>query len=132
MKTIRGLYEMEHKKNIFIIIVAVAFCIIFSADIYSSIQSYKYRRFCNQYREQLNATEEANRELTNRIGRIAEITGKLKEATDANITDARDIIETVEILRNQIKDLEDCCNSFDYNDYYSYWDNEFRNEGLIE
>lgn len=111
------------KKIKFIIIAAVAFCIVFSGNIYSSVKSYQYRRLCSEYREQLIASEEANRELTDRIGRVAEITGRIKEATDANITDARGIIETVEILRSQIKELEDCCGSFNQSEYYSYWDN---------
>lgn len=113
----------EGKKNIIFIIAAVAFCIVFSGNIYSSIQSYKYRRLCDKYREQLIATENANRELTDRIGRVAEITGRIKETTDANITDARGIIETVERLRAEIKELEDCCGSFNQSEYYQYWDN---------
>lgn len=118
-----GYMKNEGKKNIFFII-AVAFCIvIFSGNIYSSIQSYKYRRLCSEYRESLIATENANRELADRIGRVAEITGRIKETTDANITDARGIIETVEILRSQIKEIEDCCGSFNQSEYYQYWDN---------
>ena len=116
---------MSKKIKFIIIIAAVAFCIVFSGNIYSSIESYKYRRLCNQYREQLIATENANRELTDRIGRVAEITGRIKEATDANITDTRSIIETVERLRAEIKELEDCCGSFSQSEYYNYWDNEF-------
>ena len=111
------------KKIKFIIFIAAAFCIVLSGNICSSIKHYKYRRLCDKYREQLIATENANRELTDRIGRVAEITGRIKETTDANITDARGIIETVEILRSQIKELEDCCGSFNQSEYYSYWDN---------
>ena len=114
---------MSKKIKFIIFIAAVAFCIVFSGNIYSSIQSYKYRRLCSEYREQLTATENTNRELTDRIGRVAEITGRIKETTDTNITDARGIIETVEILRSQIKELEDCCGSFNQSEYYSYWDN---------
>ena len=113
----------EHKKTIYIFIAAVAFCIIFSANIYNSVKSYKLGRFCNQCTEQLIRTEEANRELTDRIGRVSEITGRIKETADANITDARGIIETVERLRAEIKELEDCCGSFNQSEYYSYWDN---------
>src|SRR5574344_2090941 len=102
---------MEYKKNI-IFIFAILLFITLSANIYNSIQSYKYRRLCYEYREQLIATENANRELTDRCGRVAEITGRIKETTNTNITDARGIIETVEILRSQIKELEDCCGSF--------------------
>ena len=122
---------MERKKNIYIII-AIEFCIIFSGNIYSSVKSYRYRKLCDQYREQLIATEEANRELTDRIGRVTEIVGRIKKTANANITNARSIIETVEILRSQIKELEDCCGGFDYNKYYEYYDSYYRNEGLME
>lgn len=123
---------MKNEKNNFFIIVAIAFCIIFSNNIYSSIQSYKYRRLCDKYREQLVAAEEANRRLADRFGRITEITGRIKETTDANIADARGIVEAVERLRAEIKELEDCCNSFSQSEYYKYWDNEFHNEGLMD
>ena len=116
--------EMERKKNIIFIIAAVFF-IVLSNNIYNSVKYYKYRRLCAEYREQLTATENANRELTDRIGRIAEITGRIKETADANITNARSIIETVEILRSQIKELEDCCGGFDYDKYYQYWDSYY-------
>ena len=117
----------EGKKNIYIfIIAAVAVCIIFSGNIYNSIKSYRYRGLCNQYREQLVATTNANKELTDRIGRVAEITGRIKETTDANITDARSIVETVEILRMQIQELENICYGYDTLDsYYSYWDSYY-------
>ena len=114
---------MERKKNI-IFIIAAAFCIIvFSGNIYSSVKSYKYRRLCYEYREQLIATENENRELADRIGRVAEITGRIKETTDANITDARGIIELTEELRAQVYELESCIGSFNQSEYYSYWDN---------
>ena len=124
---------MKNEKNIFIIIVGVAFCIVFSTNIYNSVQSYKYRRLCDQYRKQLTATENTNKELTDRIGRITKITGRIKETTDANITDSRGIIESVESLRTQIQELENICydnNSID--NYYNYWDNEFQSEGLMD
>ena len=123
---------MKNEKNTFFIIAAVAFCIVFSGNIYSSIKSYRYRRLCNEYREQLDRTTEANRELADKIGRVAEITGRIKETTDSNITDARSIIETVERLRTQIQELENICGGFDYNKYYQYWDSYYRNEGLME
>lgn len=123
----------EGKKNIIFIIAAVAFCIVFSGNIYNSVKSFKYRRLCDKYTEQLIATENANRELTDRIGRVAEITGRIKETTDANITDARGIIETIEILRSQIQELENICYGSDsIDDYYNYWDSYFRNEGLMD
>lgn len=106
------------------IIISIVFVLLLFGCIRNTKQLNKYRRLCNQYTEQLIATENANRELNNRIGRVAEITGRIKEAADANITDARGIIETVEILRSQIKELEDCIYGSDSIDsYYSYWDN---------
>ena len=115
---------MERKKIIYIFAAAVLF-IILSRNIYNSIQYHKYRGLCNQYREQLTATEETNRELADRFGRVAEITGRIKETTNTNITDARGIIETVERLRAEIKELEDCCGSFSQSEYYQYWDSYY-------
>ena len=128
---IRGYMENEGKKNIFIIIAAVLIATC-AGNICSSIKSYKLGRLCNQYREQLIATTEANRALDDRLGRVTEITRKIKETTDANITDARGIVETVEIFRSQIKELEDCCGSFSQSEYYSYWDSCYHDEGLME
>ena len=114
----------ERKKNIYIII-AIAFCVVFSRNIYNSVKSFEYRRLCNQYREQLIATEEANRKLTDKIGRIAEITGSIKETAERNVTDARGIIELTEELRAKVYELENCLGSFSQSEYYNYWDNEF-------
>ena len=115
---------MSKKIKFIITIAAVAFCIIFSGNIYNSIQSYKYRRLCDEYREQLIAAETTNRELTDRLGRVTEVVGRLHETTERNVTDARGIIETVEMLRMQIQELENICYGSDSIDsYYSYWDN---------
>lgn len=115
---------MSKKIKFIIFIITVAFCIVFSGNIYSSIQSYKYRRLCSEYREQLSATENANRTLNNRLGRITEVVGRLHETTERNVTDARGIIETVEMLRTQIQELENICYGSDSIDsYYNYWDN---------
>ena len=122
---------MECKKNIIFIIAAVLF-IILSANIYNSVKYYKYRRLCDEYRAELIATEETNRELADRFERVAEITGRIKETTNANIADARGIIETVEILRSQIKELEDCCRSFNQSEYYQYWDSYYHDEQLMD
>ena len=130
MKTIRD--YMKNEKTIFIIIAAVAVFITLSANIYNSIKSYQYRRLCSEYREQLIAATEANREFADRIGRIAEIVGRIKEAADANITNAKGIIETVEQIRTQIQELENICGSFNQSEYYSYWDSCYRDEGLMD
>ena len=114
---------MSKKIKFIITIAAVAFCIVFSGNIYSSVQSYKYRRLCNQYREQLAATETTNRELADRLGRVTEVVGRLHETTERNVTDARGIIELTEELRTQVYELESCLGSFNQSEYYSYWDN---------
>ena len=123
---------MERKKNIFIIIAAAVFFIVLSANIYSSVKSHEYRRLCNQYRAELVTTEATNRELADRIGRVAEITERIAETSERNVTDAREIIERIEILRAQIKELEDCCGGFNQLEYYHYWDSYYRNEQLME
>ena len=123
---------MSKKIKFIIIIAAVAFCIVFSGNIYNSVKSYKYRRLCDQYRESLIATEEENRELADRIGRVTEAVGRIKETTNANITDSRGIIETVEMLRTQIQELENICGGFDYNKYYEYWDSYYHDEQLMD
>lgn len=114
---------MSKKIKFIIFIIAVAFCIVFSGNIYNSIQSYKYRRLCSEYREQLIATEEKNRTLNDRLGRVTEVVGRLHETTERNVTDARDIIELTEELRTQVYELESCLGSFNQSEYYSYWDN---------
>ena len=126
---------MERKKNYIIIIIIIAillFIILSGANIYNSIQSYKYGKLCDRYTEQLTAAEEANRALDDRLSRIAEIVGRLHETTERNVSDARGIIETIEILRSQIQELENICYGSDSIDsYYNYWDNEFYVEGLM-
>ena len=114
---------MSKKIKFIIFIIAVAFCIVFSGNIYNSIQSYKYRRLCDKYREQLIATTETNRTLNDRLGRVTEVVGRLHETTERNVTDARGIIELTEELRTQVYELESCLGSFNQSEYYSYWDN---------
>lgn len=115
----------ECKKNTYIFVIAVAFCIVLSGNIYSSIQSYRYRRLCNQYTEQLIAAEERNREFEDRFGRVQEVVGRLSETANSNVTDARGIIEIVERLRAEVQELENICyggNTLD--SYYDWFDSE--------
>ena len=111
------------RKTIYTIIAAVL-CIVFSTNIYNSVESFKYRRLCNEYREQLIVAEKTNRELADRIGRITEITRRIKKTADANITNARGIIELVEQIRAQVYELESSLGCFNQSEYYEYWDNE--------
>ena len=121
----------ERKKNIYIIIAAVLF-IILSGNIYSSIQSYKYRRLCNEYREQLNGAEEANRKLAETIGECQSITESIGELCNRNISSSRQIIEITEELRAKVYELENCLGSFSQSEYYQYWDSYYHDEQLIE
>ena len=126
-------YMKDEGKKTYIYIIAIAFCIIFSGNIYSSVKYHKYRGLCDKYREQLITAEEANRKLTDRFGRVTEITGRIKETANANIAVSRDIIETVEILRTQIQELENICYGSDSIDsYYNYYDSYYRDEGLMD
>ena len=128
----KRLYGMESKKNIIYFIAAV-FCIIFSGNIYSSIQSYKYRKHLDTAREQLVRAEEYNRELRERFRNISTNVCKLRELTDRNVNGVRECIEIIEETRVITKELEDSIygsNSID--SYYNYWDSYFRNEGLMD
>ena len=116
---------MEYKKTIYIFIAVVTFCIIFSGNIYTSIQSYKYRRLCDEYREQLIATENANRELRETITECQNITKSIGELSNRNINSSRGIIELAEELRAKVYELESCIGSFNQFEYYQYWDNEY-------
>ena len=98
---------------------------IFTYSIGSTARANKYRGLCNQYREQLTAAEERNREFEDRFGRVQEVVGRLSETANSNVTDARGIIETVERLREKIQDLENICyggNTLD--SYYDWLDSE--------
>ena len=122
---------MKNEKTIYIIIAAVFFAIC-AGNIYNTAKYHQLRGLCDQYREQLTATENANKELTDRIGRITEAVGRLYETTERNVTDARGIVETVEVLRTQIQELENICYCSDSIDnYYNHLDNELRKEGLM-
>lgn len=107
-------------KKIINIIISLVFILLLFGFIRNTARSYRYRDLCNQYREQLNETTETNRALNDRLGRITEVVGRLHETTERNVTDARDIIETVELLRVQVQELENIC--YDNNTIDSYYD----------
>ena len=123
---------MERKKNIFIII-AIAFCIIFSRNIYNSVKSYKYRKHLDTAREQLVRAEEYNRELTEKFRSISTNVCKLRELADRNVNGVRECIEIIEETRVITKEMEDSIYDSDSIDsYYNYWDSYFREEKLME
>ena len=115
---------MSKKIKFITIAAAVAFCIVFSGNIYSSIQSYKYRGHLDTAREQLIRAEEYNRELTERLGSISTNVQKLGELTERNVSGVRQCIEIIEETRGIVQELENICYGYDTLDsYYSYWDN---------
>ena len=116
---------MSKKIKFIIIIAAVAFCIVFSGNIYSSIQSYKFRMHLDTAREQLVRAEEYNRELTERLGSISTNVQKLGELTERNVSGVRQCIEIIEETRVIVQELEDCCGSFSQCEYYQYWDSYY-------
>ena len=115
----------EHKKNIYIYFIAIAFCIVLSRNIYNSVKSYKYRRLCDEYRESLTDSENTNRELELTIEQCQSICKELGGSIDRNINSAREAVELIEQIRTQVYELENCLGSFDQFEYYNYWDNEF-------
>ena len=111
-------------KKIINIIISIIFILLLFGCIRNTARSYRYRNLCDKYREQLSYAEATNRELNNRFISVQEVVGRIKATTDANITDARSIIETVERLRTEVQELENICYGSDSIDsYYSYWDN---------
>ena len=112
-------------KKIINIAGVIVFILLLFCCVRNTARSYRYRNLCNQYREQLSETEATNRALNDRLGRITEVVGRLSETTERNLTDARSIVETVELLRAEVQELEDCCGSFSQSEYYQYWDSYY-------
>ena len=129
MKIIRG--YMKNEKNIFIIIAAVALCIIFSTNIYNSVQSYKYRGLCDEYRNELNRATNEIELLGRTIEECQSITGSIGELCNRNVKSSRDIIEITEELRSKVYELESCLGSFNQSEYYQYWDSYYGAEQLM-
>lgn len=112
-------------KKIINIIVSIVFILLLFGCIRNTTRAYRYRDLCNQYREQLSYAETTNRTLNDRLSRITEVVGRLHETTERNVTDARSIIETTELLRTQIQELENVCYGYDTLDsYYDWLDSE--------
>lgn len=107
-------------KKVFNVFFCLVFILLLFGCIRNTARSYRYRNLCNQYRESISAAETANRALNDRLGRITEVVGRLSETANASITDARSIVETVELLRVQIQELENIC--YDNNTIDSYYD----------
>lgn len=112
-------------KKVFNIIISIVFILLLFGCIRNTARAYEYRRLCDKYTEQLNETAETNRALNDRLGRITEVVGRLHETTERNVTDARSIVETVELLRVQVQELENLCyNNNTIDSYYDWLDSE--------
>lgn len=128
MKTIRD--YMKNEKTIYIIFTILLF-IILSANIYNSVKSYKYRRFCDEYRNELNRATNEIELLGRTIEECKSITGSIGELCNRNVKSSRDIIEITEELRSKVYELESCLGSFNQSEYYQYWDSYYGSEQLM-
>ena len=129
MKMFRG--YMKNEKNIFIIFAILLF-ITLSTDIYNSVKSYQYRRFCNEYRTELNRATNEIELLGRTIEECQNITGSIGELCNRNVKSSRDIIELTEELRAKVYELENCLGSFSQSEYYQYWDSYYHDEQLMD
>ena len=96
--------------------------------LYSTICTRKLneaRGLYNQYQQRCIEAERI-------CDRVREISGKIRETTERTVKNARDAAETVELLRVQIQELEDCCGSFNQCEYYQYWDFYYHDEQLMD
>ena len=130
MKTIRN-YMKNEGKTIYIIFAILLF-ITLSANIYNSVKSYKYRRFCDEYRTELNRATDEIELLGRTIEECKSITGSIGELCNRNVQSSRDIIEITEELRSKVYELESCLGSFSQSEYYQYWDSYYHDEQLMD
>ena len=89
--------------------------------LYSSICTRKLneaRGLYNQYQQRCIEEERI-------CDRVREISGEIRATTERTVKNARDAAETVELLRTQIKELENICYGYDTLDsYYDWLDSE--------
>lgn len=111
---------MKYEKAIRWFVICIILCLL-AYCVRNTKKLNGYRDICDKYRKQLTIAEERNREFENRFVRITETTGRISETANANITNARDIIETVEKLRMEIQDLENICYGGNTLDSYYDW-----------
>lgn len=110
-------------KKIFNVIAGIIFILFLFFFIRNTKQLNKYRGNLDTVRNELIRSEEYNRELTERLGSISDNVQKLGDLAERNISGVRQCIEIIEETRVIVKELEDCCGSFNQSEYYQYWDN---------
>lgn len=114
------------KRIIYIGIIAVILLWSTVAGVITTVRSDRFRKDIDRYREQLDTAKTENSRLGTILDDCRTITGNITEAIDRNVYSIRDCIETVEILRVQVKELEDCLSGgYSLDDYYNYWDKLF-------
>ena len=123
---------MKNEGKTIYIIFAILLFITLSANIYNSVKSYKYRRFCDEYRTELNRATDEIELLGRTIEECKSITGSIGELCNRNVQSSRDIIEITEELRSKVYELESCLGSFSQSEYYQYWDSYYHDEQLMD
>ena len=103
------------KKIINIITVIFILC-LFGYSTICTRKLNKARGLYNQYQQRCIEAERI-------CNRVREISEKIRTTTERTVKNARDAAETIELLRVQVQELEDCCGSFSQCEYYQYWDN---------
>ena len=110
------------------IINSITVILILCLFIYSTVCTRKLneaRGLYNQYQQRYIEAERI-------CDRVREISEKIRTTTERTVKNARDAAETVELLRVQVQELEDCCGSFSQCEYYQYWDSYYHDEQLME
>lgn len=97
-----------------VVAVILAMSIIFS--VYCAKELNSTRGLCDCYRERINSA-------------TATVT-ELKQSTERNIESARDCVELIEEIREEVSDLEMQLSDFSWDDYYDNLDNDLGFEPL--
>ena len=80
------------------------------------------RREVDTIREQLDRATSINNELAGQLSQCREITEQLGDTTGRNVETIRDCIDIIEEIRTEVYNLQKCCDSFNWDSYYDYWD----------
>ena len=107
---------------------SITVIVILCLFIYSTVCTRKLneaRGLYNQYQQRYIEAERI-------CDRVREISEKIRTTTERTVKNARDAAETVELLRVQVQELEDCCGSFSQSEYYQYWDYYYYDEQLMD
>ena len=113
------------EKKIFNSITVILILCLFLYSTICTGKLNKVRGLYNQYQQRCIEAERI-------CDRVREISEKIRTTTERTVKNARDAAETVELLRTQIQELEDCCGSFSQSEYYQYWDSYYHDEQLMD